>query len=47
MLLQSTVDLNADSTRLLQELAQLSNLKADLNKLLGIEPQISYLLTDS
>ena len=47
MLLQSTVDLNADSTRLLQELAQLKNLRADLNKLLGIEPQLSFMLTDS
>jgi outer membrane protein TolC len=47
MLLQSTVDLNADSTRLLQELAQLKNLKADLNQLLGITPDHQFLLTDS
>lgn len=47
MLLQSTVDLNADSTRLLQELAQLKNLKADLNKLLCITPEHTFLLTDS
>lgn len=47
MLLQSTVDLNADSTRLLQELAQLKNIKADLNKLLGISPEHAFMLTDS
>jgi outer membrane protein TolC len=47
MLLQSTVDLNADSTRLLKELAQLNNLKADLNQLLGITPDYQFLLTDS
>jgi outer membrane protein TolC len=47
MLLQSTVYLNADSTRLLQELAQLKNLKSDLNNLLGIPPENSYLLADS
>lgn len=35
MLLQSTVDQNADSTRLLQQRSSLENLKADFNRLLG------------
>jgi len=47
MLLQSTVDLNADSTRLLQELTRLTNLKADLNKLMCIEPERSFEISDT
>jgi outer membrane protein TolC len=47
MLLQSTVDLNADSTRLLQELTRLINLKADLNKLMCLEPESSFEITDT
>jgi outer membrane protein len=47
MLLQSTVDLNADSANLLQELAKLNNLKADLNKIMGITPEYNFLISDS
>jgi outer membrane protein len=47
MLLQSTVDLNADSTRLLQELTRLINLKADLNKLMCIEPETNFKISDT
>ena len=47
MLLQSTVDLNADSTRLLQELTRLTNLKADLNKLMCIEPERGFEISDT
>jgi outer membrane protein TolC len=47
MLLQSKVDLNADSTRLLQEQTRLINLKADLNKLMCIEPERSFEITDT
>jgi outer membrane protein TolC len=47
MLLQSTVDLNADSARLLQELARLTNLKADLNKLMCIEPDNYFEISDT
>ncbi len=35
MLLQSTVDLNADSTRLLQQQVALANLKVDFNRILS------------
>jgi outer membrane protein TolC len=47
MLLQSTVDRNADSTRLLQQLTTLANLKADLNQLLGREITHEFETTDS
>ncbi|MCK9204406.1 MAG: TolC family protein [Bacteroidales bacterium] len=35
MLLQSTVDLNADSTRLIQQMVSLANTRADMNRLLA------------
>jgi len=47
MLLQSTVDLNADSSRLLLELTRLINLKADLNKLMCLEPERNFEITDT
>lgn len=47
MLLQSTVDRNADSTRLLQQLTTLANLKADLNQLLGREITIPFETVDT
>lgn len=47
MLLQSTVDRNADSTRLLQQLTTLANLKADLNQLLGREITVEFETADS
>jgi outer membrane protein len=47
MLLQSTVDLNTDSTRLLKEITALKNLKADLNLLIGREPEIFFDVTDT
>jgi outer membrane protein TolC len=46
MLLQSSVDLNADSARLLNELTTLANLKADLNHLLGRNPETGYEVLD-
>lgn len=46
MLLQSSVDLNADSARLLNELTTLANLKADLNRLLGMNPEKAYEVLD-
>lgn len=47
MLLQSTVDLNADSTKLMQELTTLKNLKADLNVLMGRMPDILFEVVDT
>ncbi len=47
MLLQSTVDLNADSTSLLKEQTTLKNLKSDLNRLMGRDPMVFYKMTDT
>lgn len=47
MLLQSTVDLNADSTRLVRQLAQLEQARADLNQLMARDPQTPFDITDS
>ncbi len=47
MLLQSTVDLNADSTRLLEQQVALLNLHADLNQLLGRDPTTPFLIDDT
>ena len=41
-LLQSSVDLNADSNMLIQQIASLKNAKADLNLLLGRGPEFTY-----
>ena len=47
MLLQSTVDLNADSTRLIQQIVQLANTKADFNRLLARDVNTDFIITDS
>jgi outer membrane protein len=47
MLLQSTVDLNADSTRLIRQLVLLVNIKADLNQLLCRDPSTPIEINDS
>jgi outer membrane protein len=47
MLLQSTVDLNSDSTNLLNEMASLQGYKADLNRLLGRDPETAYTIVDT
>ncbi|MFH1159711.1 MAG: TolC family protein [bacterium] len=47
MLLQSTVDLHADSTRLIQQQALLANTRVDLNRLLGLEVTSLVMITDS
>ena len=47
MLLQSTVDLNADSTSLLTQMNSLANLKADLNRLLAREVTSSFSIRDT
>lgn len=46
-LLQSTVDLNADSINLISETASMQKTMADLNQLLARNPEISFILTDS
>jgi outer membrane protein TolC len=46
-LLQSTVDLNSDSTDLLREMASLQGIKADLNRLLGRDPEIACHVVDT
>ena len=46
-LLQSTVDLNADSTSLIRQLNSLANVKADLNRLLAREVTTTYSIGDS
>jgi len=47
MLLQSTVDLNADSTRLIRQLVMLTNSKADFNQLLCRDPATPLKILDS
>ncbi|MEI6455733.1 MAG: TolC family protein [bacterium] len=47
MLLQSTVDLNADSTRLIQQMVQLANTKADFNRLLALEVTSDFSILDT
>jgi outer membrane protein TolC len=47
MLLQSTVDLNADSTRLIRQLVLLDNTKADFNQLLCRDPSTPVEIHDS
>lgn len=46
MLLQSTVDLNADSTRLLQQLASLENLRVDFNRVLSRDVTTGFVVDD-
>jgi outer membrane protein len=46
-LLQSTVDLNADSINLISETASMQKTMADLNRLLARNPEINFILTDS
>ncbi len=46
-LLQATVDLNADSTNLIQEVAAVMSTKADLNLLLAREPEIPFIAIDT
>jgi outer membrane protein len=47
MLLQSTVDLNEDSTRLLRQSAMEKYARADLNQLLGRDPSTPFQIFDS
>ena len=47
MLLQSTVDLNADSTSLIKQMNSLANLKADLNRLLAREVATPFSIRDT
>ncbi|MFO7615230.1 MAG: TolC family protein [Bacteroidales bacterium] len=47
MLLQSTVDLNADSVNLLREMANLERFRADFNRLLSLDPEIRFVPADS
>lgn len=47
MLLQSTVDLNADSAKLLNEIAGYKNLKADLNRTIGRLPETNFEVEES
>lgn len=46
-LLQSKVDLNADSTSLILELAAVQATKADLNNLLARKPEIPFIVVDT
>jgi outer membrane protein TolC len=46
-LLQSTVDLNADSIALVRELSALEQSRADFNRLLARDPGTDFILTDS
>jgi outer membrane protein TolC len=41
-LLQSSVDLNADSNMLIQQIASLENSRANLNQLLGRDPRVAF-----
>lgn len=47
MLLQSTVDLNADSINLIREAASMQQTMADLNRLLARNPETRFALADS
>ncbi len=47
MLLQSTVDLNADSTRLISQMVLLANAKVDFNRLLARDVSIDFDIRDS
>lgn len=47
MLLQSTVDLNADSTELIRQETALNNTLIDLNRLLALDIDSRWVLTDS
>jgi outer membrane protein TolC len=47
MLLQSTVDLNADSTRLIRQMVILAGTRADLNQLLCRDPSMPFDIYDS
>ncbi len=47
MLLQSTVDLNADSSRLIQQMRILENSKIDFNRLLARDPRTNFDVLDS
>jgi len=47
MLLQSTVDLHADSTRLIQQRALLANTCVDFNRLLGLDVTTFLLIDDT
>ncbi len=47
MLLQSSVDLNSDSTQLILQFAAVANGQADLNRLLGRDPGVTFNVTDT
>jgi outer membrane protein TolC len=46
-LLQASVDLNADSNMLIQQLAELKNARANLNQLLARAPEVPFETTES
>ncbi len=46
-LLQATVDMNTDSINLIREMSALKQTRADLNRLMALEPAINFTLTDS
>lgn len=46
-LLQSTVDLNADSNMLIQQQAAVKNARANLNQLLALEPELAFRVGES
>jgi outer membrane protein TolC len=47
MQMQSTVDRNTDSTRVLQQLSSLAGLKADFNRLIGRDPLVAFDVEDT
>lgn len=46
-LLQATVDMNTDSINLIREMSTLKQTRADLNRLMALDPASSFILTDS
>jgi outer membrane protein TolC len=46
-LLQATVDMNTDSINLILEISALKQTRADLNRLMALDPASSFILTDS
>ncbi len=46
-LLQATVDMNTDSINLIREISALKQTRADLNRLMALDPTLSFILTDS
>lgn len=46
-LLQATVDMNTDSINLIREISALKQTRADLNRLMALDPDSSFIFTDS